>query len=44
MPVRNKLHEPDKPEDYLLTFANNYTCLLGLLDIILETPQLKTYE
>ena len=33
----------DKPVEYLFSSAMNYAELSSLLDIILETPQLKTY-
>jgi hypothetical protein len=33
----------DKPEEYLFSSARNYAELSNLLDIILETTQLKTY-
>ncbi len=34
----------DKPDEYLFSSARNYAELPSLLNIILETPQLKTYE
>ena len=40
-PVRDMLVE--KPEEYLFSSARNYAELPSLLDIILETQQLKTY-
>jgi len=40
-PVHDMLVE--KPEEYLFSSARNYAELSSLLDIILETPQLKTY-
>jgi REP element-mobilizing transposase RayT len=40
-PVQDMLVE--KPEEYLLSSARNYADQPGLLEIILETPQLKTY-
>jgi len=33
----------EKPEEYLFSSARNYADLPGLVDVILETPQLKTY-
>jgi len=33
----------EKPEDYLFSSARNYAELPSILDIILETPELKTY-
>jgi len=33
----------EKPEEYLFSSARNYAELPVLLDIVLETPQLKTY-
>ena len=42
---QNPVHEMlvEKPEEYLFSSARNYAELSSLLDIILETPQLKTY-
>jgi len=33
----------EKPEEYLFSSARNYAELPSVLDIILETPELKTY-
>jgi len=40
-PVQDMLVQ--EPQDYLFSSARNYAELPSLLDIILETPQLKTY-
>jgi len=42
---QNPVHDMivDKPEEYLFSSARNYAELPVLLDIILETTQLKTY-
>jgi len=34
----------DKQEEYLFSSARNYAELPSLLEVILETPQLKTYN
>jgi len=33
----------EKPEEYLFSSARNYAELPFVLDVILETPELKTY-
>ncbi|NPD48146.1 hypothetical protein [Lentimicrobium sp. S6] len=40
-PVQDMIVE--KPEDYLFSSARNYAELSSVLDIILETPELKNY-
>jgi len=40
-PVREMIVE--KPEDYLFSSARNYAGLDSLLEIVMETPQLKSY-
>jgi REP element-mobilizing transposase RayT len=40
-PVQEMLVE--KPEEYLFSSARNYAELPSALDIIIETPELKTY-
>jgi hypothetical protein len=33
----------EKPEEYLFSSARNYAELPSILNVILETPELKTY-
>ena len=42
---QNPVHDMivEKAEDYLSSSARNYAELPGVLDVILETPELKTY-